>query len=203
MSDEKRSERYEAGMASPAKGPGRCPCGSGERADRRARCGFPDLHHRRSLGLGLVAPEFYVARALHRDHRAARRTRAGRRGRDARPRHRQYGRQQGGYPGSPDACGGLCRRACRQPRLQDRQEGLCRDGSGQPERRKLEEQTMSDEGSYYQRDRSWHPPRLYAGLQDLGAALSAISAAVARQHHLGDDRPGLRPQQSSVRSTTI
>ena len=39
------------------------------------------------------------------------------------------GATQGGHQGGAAACGGLCRRAGGQPRLQDRQEDLCGNGS--------------------------------------------------------------------------
>ena len=51
-------------------------------------------------------------------------------------------------------------------------------------------------GSFFQRDRELASAGLHAALQDLGAALAAAGAAVARQHAVRDHRPGLRPRHA-------
>ena len=84
----------------------------------------------------------------------------------------------------------LSRKWKQIPSLKNEQDGLLaqrRSGAAR-------ESQMSDQGSYYQRDRSLASGRLHAAIQDLGAALAAIRAAVARQYDLRDDRPALRAQ---------
>ena len=60
-----------------------------------------------------------------------------------------------------------------------------------------QEQTMSLEGDFYQRDRSWHPPALTPQYKTSGAALAAHTRFWSlAELALGDDRPALRARRA-------
>src|SRR5690606_37883027 len=69
--------------------------------------------------------------------------------------HAQYRRQPRGYQGSAAACGGLCRSAGGQQRLQDCQDRTRQASGGGPMSGII---LPGADGMLFQRDRDWHPP---------------------------------------------
>ena len=51
---------------------------------------------------------------------------------------------------------------------------------------------MSDQGSFYQRDRAWHPPPLTPGYKTSVLRSPQQAADLAREHAFRDDGPGVR-----------
>ena len=106
-----------------------------------------------------------------------------------------------GHPRGAAACRDLCRRAGRQPRHQDRQEGLRRDGcQGRQadDRLELPSNRAPETGAFFQRDRDWHPPAFTPGyktsvlrspqqaLLSLDNTLSEITGPVFGHDMLGE-----------------
>ena len=75
---------------------------------------------------------------------------------------RNTGRRTGGRGGGHAACGGLCRGPGRQSRRSSSSRRPMRPWRRRTGRRPGARRThvMAHDGSYYQRDRAWHPPAL-------------------------------------------
>ena len=102
-----------------------------------------------------------------------------------------------GHPRGAAACGDLCGRACRQPRLQDRQADL--RGDGMPTWRATVSRMQIDSptrGHSSSATGSWHPPALRRTTRLGRCARRNMRCCRSTEHDLRDHRPGLRPSDA-------